>query len=155
MRTFFLWLSRVFTFLAGFCLASGIAVGAGNPHYLVTNDDIPPKISGGVSFYTVGTNGALTFKKQVVTGNGIAGGFFGADRINVLNNAKSQCIYASDAATGDVAGIVVSTLKLGGSAIGSTNDTGASNGIGLAMNGKYLYASFTDANTIGTFRVKA
>ena len=32
---------------------------------------------------------------------------------------------------------------------------GASNGVGLAMNARYLYASFTDPNTIGTFQVKA
>jgi len=49
---------------------------------------------------------------------------------------------------------VVQTLKIGGSARGSMNDEGRTNGIGLAMNRQYLYASFTDSNTIGTFRVQ-
>jgi hypothetical protein len=154
MRISISWLSRVTAVLVGVCLASGFAVGASKPHYLVTNDDVPPKLTGGVSFYTVGTNGALTLKKRVGTGNGIAGGYFGANRVNVLNSGKSECVFASDAATGDIAGIVVQTLKVGGSAKGSSNDGGTSNGIGLAMNSHYLYASFTDSNTIGTFRVK-
>jgi 6-phosphogluconolactonase (cycloisomerase 2 family) len=34
------------------------------------------------------------------------------------------------------------------------HDTGASNGIGLAVNAQYVYASFTDDSTIGTFQVK-
>ena len=52
-------------------------------------------------------------------------------------------------------GIVVSTLTVGGSAKGSKNDGGTSNGIGLAMNNQYLYASFTDSNTIGAFSVQS
>jgi 6-phosphogluconolactonase (cycloisomerase 2 family) len=43
---------------------------------------------------------------------------------------------------------------VGGSATGSPTDSGASNGIGLAMNSQYLYASFTGSNTIGTFQVQ-
>ena len=52
-------------------------------------------------------------------------------------------------------GIFVSTLTVGGSAKGSPTDGGTSNGIGLAMNNQYLYASFTDSNTIGTFSVQS
>lgn len=38
---------------------------------------------------------------------------------------------------------------------GSGSDTGITNGIGLAVNPNYLYASFTDSNNIGTFSVAA
>ncbi len=37
---------------------------------------------------------------------------------------------------------------------GSTTDDGSANGIGLAMNQKYLYAGYTTSNTIGTFKVQ-
>jgi 6-phosphogluconolactonase (cycloisomerase 2 family) len=140
--------------LAGICAASGFAVGASRPHYLVTNDDVPPALASSVTFYTVGSNGVLTMKQKVLTGRGgIGGGYFGSKRVNVLNDGKAECVYMSQAAGGEIEGISVKTLTIGGHAIGSAQDTGASNGVGLAMNSKYLYASFTDSNTIGTFKV--
>ena len=52
-------------------------------------------------------------------------------------------------------GIAVSSLTATGGTKGSDTDSGSSNGIGLALNDQYLYASYTDSNTIGTFSVKA
>jgi len=155
MRMFVSWFSRATAVLAGVCVASGLAAAAGKPHYLVTNDDANGFSSSTVTFYTVRAGGLLTMKGQVATGGkGIAGGYFAANRVNILDNGKSECVYASDAGSGDIAGIVVQTLKLGGSAKGSGNDGGTSNGIGMAMNSQYLYASFTDSSNIGTFQVK-
>jgi hypothetical protein len=155
MRNSVSWLSRVTAVLVGVCVASGLASGAGKPHYLVTNDDAPGFFHSSVTFYTVATDGRLTMKKHLATrGKGIAGGYFAANRVSVLNIGKSECVYASDAGTGDIVGISVKTLRVGGSATGSSGDGGTSNGIGLAMDSRYLYASFTDSNTIGTFRVK-
>jgi 6-phosphogluconolactonase (cycloisomerase 2 family) len=140
--------------LVWICLASGFAAAASGPHYLVTNDDVPAFSPTSVTFYTVGLTG-LTLKAEVVTGgSGIGGGFFGANRISVLDNGSEQCVYASEAGTGDIVGIIVSTLQIGGISFGSATDGGTSNGIGLAMNTQYLYASFTDSNTIGTFQVQ-
>jgi 6-phosphogluconolactonase (cycloisomerase 2 family) len=148
-------LSRVIAVLVGVCFVSGFAAGAGKPHYLVTNDDRPPLLPSTLTFYTVKANGLLTIKGKVKTGgNGIGGGFFGMNRVDVLNSGNAECVYASDAATADIVGIVVQTLKVGGHANGSSGDAGTSNGIGLAMNSRYLYAGFSDSNTIGTFRVK-
>jgi sugar lactone lactonase YvrE len=156
MRIAISWLSRVTALLVGVCVASGFAGGVGKPHYLVANDDATGFSNSSVTFYTVGAGGLLTIKEQVSTGGkGIAGGFFAANRVNVLNSGKAECVYASDAGTGDIVGIVVKTLKVGGRAKGSSTDGGTSNGIGLAMNSQYLYASFTDSNTIGTFHVKS
>ena len=87
-------------------------------------------------------------------GYGIGGGYFGANRLAVLDSSGNQCVYASEAATGDIVGIAVSTLAVTSSTFGSANDTGASNGIGLAMNGQYLYASYTDSSNIGTFLIQ-
>jgi sugar lactone lactonase YvrE len=155
MRMFVSWFSRATAVLAGVCVASGLAAAAGKPHYLVTNDDANGFSSSTVTFYTVRAGGLLTMKGQVATGGkGIAGGYFAANRVNILDNGKSECVYASDAGSGDIAGIVVQTLKLGGSAKGSGNDGGTSNGIGMAMNSQYLYASFTDSSNIGAFQVK-
>jgi 6-phosphogluconolactonase (cycloisomerase 2 family) len=141
--------------LLGLSLVVGSAAAATNPHLLVTNDDVAPTSPNSVSFYTIGNNGSLTLSQTVLTGGvGIGGGYFGMNRVNVLNGSSQQCVYASDADTSDIVGIVVSTATVGGSATGSATDTGLSNGIGLVMNSQYLYASFSDSNTIGTFAVE-
>jgi len=148
------WLSWLTTALFGICL-SGIAFGADNPHYLVANDDVPPALATSLTFYTIEANGLPKLKGKVLTGRGgIAGGYFAANRVSVLNSGNGECVYASQAQSGEIEGIAVKTLKIGGHANGSTQDTGASNGVGLAMNAQYLYASFTDSSNIGTFQVK-
>jgi sugar lactone lactonase YvrE len=155
MRISVSWLSPVTAVLVGICAVSALASGAGKPHYLVTNDDVLSPLTSTATFYTVGTNGLLTMKGKVSLGmGGIAGGYFAANRVNVLDSGNAECVYASLAATGEIVGIVVKTLKPGGHAQGSKGDTGSSNGVGLAMNAQYLYASFTDSSTIGTFQVK-
>jgi 6-phosphogluconolactonase (cycloisomerase 2 family) len=147
-------LSRLAALLLGLCFAGGFAVAADQPHYIVTNDDVPPSFTTNVTFYTVATGGQLTMNTAISIGQGgIGGGYFAANRVIVVDSANAECVYASDAQSGEIEGISVETLKIGGHAKGSTNDTGASNGVGLAMNSEYLYASFTDSNHIGTFEV--
>ena len=138
-------------------MASGLAVAAGKPHYVVTNDDVPSPFTSTVSVYTVGVDGLLTMKTKVPIGNpgGIAGGYFAANRVNALNSGNAECVYASLALTGEIDGIGVKTLTVEGQTSGSQKDTGASNGVGLATNAKYLYASFTDSSNIGTFQVQS
>jgi len=148
------WLPRLLALLVGVCVANGVAAGAGKSHYVVTNDDVPPALNTSATFFTVETDGLLTMKAKILTGRGgIAGGYFAANRVSVLNSGNAQCVYTSQAQTGEIEGIVIKTLEIGGHAVGSAKDTGASNGVGLAMNAKYLYASFTDSSMIGTFRV--
>jgi sugar lactone lactonase YvrE len=132
------------------CVLAACPPAARANSYVITNDD------PGVSFYSVGPGGALAWQQQVqIGGFGNVAGFFGANRISVLNSGGQQCVYASVASTGNIVGIAISTMTVGGSATGSPTDGGKSNGIGLAMNSQYLYASFTDSNTIGTFSVQA
>ncbi len=151
-----LWKSRStrsVVLIVSILVVSGLATAG--TQYVVTNDDASFPFPTGVSFYTVG-NGALVFKQQVQTGLfGIGGGYFGMNRVVVLNNSDQQCVYASEAGNGDIVGVSISTLAVGGSASGSGTDAGTSNGIGLATNGTYLYATFSDSNTIGTFQVQS
>ena len=122
--------------------------------YIIANDDQSFPFTG-VSFFAVGQYGGLTRKAQVATvGTGIGGGFFGTNRISVFSRAGQTCVFASEAGSGDIVGIDINTLTVGGSATGSDTDAGTGNGIGLAKNDQYLYASFTDSNTIGTFKVQ-
>jgi len=141
--------------LVGLFLASGFALGAGVPHYVIANDDVPPELAASVSFFTIGANGQLSMKAKVLIGRGgIGGGYFAANRVSVLNSGNAECAYATIAQSGEVEGIAIKTLAVDGHAVGSKNDTGASNGVGLALNAQYLYASFTDHSTIGTFQVQ-
>jgi len=149
-----LW--AVAAMLVGVCVAAGFAVDADKPHYLFTNDDVPSPFTSTVSFYAVGADGLLTIKGKVPIGNpgGIAGGYFAANRVSVLDSGNAECVYASQAVTGEIEGIAVKTLEVDGHAFGSKKDTGVSNGVGLALNAQYLYASFTDSSNLGTFRVQ-
>jgi 6-phosphogluconolactonase (cycloisomerase 2 family) len=125
------------------------------PQYVVANDDSAFPYPTGVSFYTIAANGLPVFLQRVNTGQfGIGGGYFGMNRAVALNSSTQQCVYASEAANDDIVGIDVSTLTVGGSGSGSQTDDGTSNGIGLAVNSNYLYASFSASNTIGTFAVQ-
>jgi 6-phosphogluconolactonase (cycloisomerase 2 family) len=147
------WFLRSVAVMVAVLAVSGLA--AAGTQYVVTNDDAAYPFLTGVSFYAVGSNGLPVFQQQVQTGGfGIGGGYFGLNRIAVLNDGDQQCVYTSEAANGDIAGISVNTFIVGGSATGSDTDAGTSNGIGLAMNSTYLYASFTDSKTIGTFQVQ-
>ena len=69
-------LLRAAALIAGILATSGPAIGQTN--YVVANDDQSGVVREGVSFYTVGTSGQLTRKKEVSTGGfGISGGYFG------------------------------------------------------------------------------
>jgi len=128
----------------------------GQTRYVATNDDSAFPFPTGVSFYSIESTGALTFQRQVLTGGfGIGGGYFGANRVVAASDGSQSCVYASEAGDGQIVGISVETLTVGGSATGSSTDAGTSNGIGLLVENGYLYASFTDSNTIGTFKIES
>jgi hypothetical protein len=153
------WLSRMAVVLVGVCVLSGVVSAGTATNFVVTNDDLPFGNlliqNNSVSFYAIGPNGLLTLQQTVFTeGYGIGGGYFGSNRLSVVNSAGQGCVFASDAGTGDIAGIIVSSFTLGGTAVGSANDSGTSNGIGLATNGQYLYASFSDSSNIGAFQIQ-
>ncbi len=128
-----------------------------SPIYVLTNDD--GLLHTYSSFYTAGGSlGAptLTYLRSVNTqGTGIGGGFFGTPRLAMLPSSSAQCVYVSDANSGDIAAINIQSQQLVGNFLGSSNDNGTSNGIGIVMNQNYLYAGYTLSNTIATFSVGA
>lgn len=132
---------------------------ASSPIYVYTNDDAPRHTDAGI--YVAGgtqSNPTLTWQNNVnipSTSTGIGGGFFGTQRLAMLPTSSPQCLFASDAGTGDVAAINLQTQQFVGAFLGSANDIGTSNGIGLAMNATYLYAGYTLSNTIATFSIGA
>ena len=142
----------ILAFFALACAFEGFA--SGQAQYLIANDDVP--LVSGVSFFTVGANGLIALKQQVQTnGAGISGGYFATSRVAVLDTASQQCAFVSNALTGNIVGIDINTLVVGGSASGSDTDSGAANGIGLVLNDQYLYAGYTASNTIGTFQLQS
>ena len=80
--------------------------------------------------------------------------YFPMNRLALVNANNNQCVFASDSGSGDIASVNIATLGFVGSFTGSSDDTGASNGIGFATNGQYLYASFSDSSNIGTFQIQ-
>lgn len=142
--------------LAVFCPLSAFAANKHAPHYVFTNDDLAGKRPNAASFFTVLSTGKLKRKTTVIGGNeGIAGGYFGMKKLSALQNGHEQCVFATASNSGQIAAFAVPTLKLAGVFSGNSGDTGSTYGVGLAMNTKYLYASFTDSNNIGTFSVQS
>jgi hypothetical protein len=155
-------MKKAFVVLLLATLAKPLMLSAANkpkspdsPIYVFTNDDGLRHTY--VSVYLAGESQGsptLTFQHSVnTTGLGIGGGFFGTPRLAVLPSASAQCLYASDAASGDVAAINIPTQQLVGTYLGSANDSGTSNGIGVVVNQNYLYAGYTLSNTIATFSI--
>jgi hypothetical protein len=130
--------------------------------FLVTNNDVPlfnpPQGPAGstVTFYSIESNGALANKVVVPTGGvGISGGFFASSRIAVLPQANDVCVFAANAASGNISGINAGTQTVTGTFPASSTDTATSNGIGLAANTNYLYATYSTSSTIATFTVES
>jgi len=133
------------------------SVAAGSaPHYVITNNDLAAPDQNSASFLTIEADGTLSEKVSIETkGMGIGSGYFGSDRVSVNQNKQASCAYISNAATGTIAGINILKLKVTGAFKGSKSDGGTSNGIGLISNDTYLYAGYSDSNTIGTFQVQS
>jgi WD40 repeat protein len=136
-----------------FCARQGFAVTV---QYVVTNDDVPYSPNTATFYKVTGTPSAPQLKKFKVVqthGQGI-GDYFAAATANVLRDSQQQCVYAADGATSDIAAIVLQTQKLVGRFKGSSLDDGGLVGLSLAMNHKYLYASFSGSYTLATFKVE-
>ena len=131
---------------------------AASPIYVIANQDLALPFQNIVSvFQAGGTNAApqLTLQNVVGTGaHGIAGGFFGTTRLNSVPDISATCLYVSNAGDNDIASVSMLTQQLVGNFSGSQTDDGSENGIGLAVNQNYLYASFTSSNTIAAFALQ-
>ncbi len=123
--------------------------------YVITNDD--GLLHTYASYYATGGSQnapTLTFTSDTnLQGQGIGGGFFGLPRLAMLPSSSAQCLYASNAGTGDIAAVTLSSQTLVGNFLGSDTDAGDANGIGMVLNANYLYAGYPESATIGTFAV--
>jgi hypothetical protein len=138
------------------CAITSIAgTKPGQSTFVVTNEDAI--FVNSVSFFTAGgTVGSPTLtldSRLTIGGVGIGGGFFGLARVAMLADPSAQCVYASNAGTGDIAGIVLATRQLAGQFNASPSDIGDASGIGLVVAPNYVYAAYTSSNTIATFSV--
>lgn len=135
------------------CAANAFAA----TRYIVTNDDVSG--ANTATFYLVSgspTNPTITQKKTVQTGGkGLGGGYFAATGVAFLNDGQEECIFVADSGSSDIAGFLASTRQLTGNFKGSRGDSGGLNGVTLAANNKYLYASFTGTFTIAAFQVQS
>ncbi len=122
--------------------------------YLITNDDLSGEAATSATFFTIGSGGALENPARVTLGGkGIGGGYFNAARVNFLESSTEACAYASVSGSSVIGAVDIQTEQDIGNFAGSSTDTAFDNGIGLANNGTYLYASFTTSDTIATFAV--
>jgi 6-phosphogluconolactonase (cycloisomerase 2 family) len=124
------------------------------PAYLITNDDNALGESNSATFFTI-ANGVLSNPTLVnIGGIGSGGGYFASNRVNVLNDPSSPCVFLSSGTSNTISGVQISTQTVTGNFPGSATDNGADNGVGMVMNGNYLYANFSTSGTIATFAVQ-
>ena len=122
-------------------------------HYLIANNDNSQ--GNTASFYTVNKDGSLTEAAVINTGGlGLDGiGAVVTRRVNVLVDERDDCAFVSNGGSSTIAAISIPRLKLLGTFSGSVTDVGTQWNIGLANNGRFLYASFAASKTIATFRI--
>ncbi len=143
------------------CMQWAVIAEAGGPastpavsSYLITNDDLPPKIAFGATFFTFASDGTPQNPYKVNLGGvGAGGGYFAANRVSVLQSTTDACAYLSLGGSGEVGAVDIQALQDIGNFSAASTDSGIDNGIGLANNGTYLYAAFSTSNTLGTFAI--
>lgn len=134
--------------------AGGPASKPAIPSYLITNDDLPPKIAFGGTFFTFASDGTPQNPYKVNLGGvGAGGGYFSANRVSVLQSSTDACAFLSLGGSGEVGGVDIQALQDIGNFSAASTDSGIDNGIGLANNGTYLFASFTTSNTLAAFAI--
>src|SRR5437868_8804104 len=101
------------------------------PSYLMTNDDLPPKIAFGATFFTFASDGTPQNPYKVNLGGvGAGGGYFAANRVSVLQSTTDACAYFSLAGSGEVGAVDIQALQDIGNFAAASTDSGIDNGIG-------------------------
>jgi len=140
--------------VAQVALAGGPAIKPALPSYLITNDDLPPKIATSGTFFTIASGGLLQNPNRVSLGGvGAGGGYFAFNRVSVLSNSTSACAFLSIGGSGEIGAVDIAAQQDIGNFSAASTDSGIDNGMGLVNNGTYLYAAFSTSNTIATFAI--
>ena len=144
------------------CMQWAVIAEAGGPatkpttsSYLITNDDLPPKIAATAgTVFTIASDGTPQNPFKVTLGGaGAGGGYFAASRVSVLQSTTDACAYLSLGGAAEVGAVDILALQDIGNFSAASTDSGIDNGVGLVNNGSYVYASFSTSNTLGTFAV--
>lgn len=129
------------------------------PVYVVTNDDVEFPYGNDISVYqAAGTDEApsLTYVNTIWTGGyGSTGGFFSAARITSIPDVNARCIYVSNSGDNSISTISLDSQEVVEVVQASDSDDGTPDGIGMAANANYLYASYTASKTIAVFTTNA
>ncbi len=125
------------------------------PTYVIVNEDWGfPYVTPYSVFLATGTDNApsLTLQSIIQTSDyGSFGGYFGTPRIASAPDVNTNCVYLSNSGDNTISAVALNTQQIVGVFAGSLTDNGMPNGIGLAVNAKYLYAGYTASQTLGVF----
>ena len=126
-----------------------------SPIYVIANQDQGFPYPNQVAIYQAGgtdTNPTLTPLDQVYTGGfGSYGGFFGTPRVASAPDVNTNCVYVSNSGDNTISAMTLSSLEFVGTFSGGATDSGIPDGIGMAVNSKYLYAGYGNSQSIAVF----
>jgi hypothetical protein len=94
------------------CAYSAVSAASSVGSFLVTNNDVPqanPPVGpagSSVTYYSLESDGTVANKTVIDTnGVGVAGGDFAYSRIAIVPQGENVCVFASNAASANIAGI--------------------------------------------------
>jgi hypothetical protein len=124
-------------------------------HYVVTNDDNPS--TNTVSVYQVSGISLIHLSTVPTGGVGIGGAYFAEVDQAIAQDGSNTCVYAGDAASGDIAAMkVISSppyLQVVNDYVSPDGDSGTTSGLGITLSGGYLYANYTGTPSIGVWQL--
>lgn len=142
------------TQLLSIAYAGGPSSRPALPSYLITNEDLPPKVAFGATFFTLASDGTPQDPLKVNLGGiGVGGGLLSANRVSIFQDSTNSCAYLSQGSSNEIGAVDISALQDIGNFAAASTDDGSTDGIGLANNGTYLYANFSTSATIATFSI--
>jgi hypothetical protein len=123
--------------------------------YVIVNQDQGFPYPNQVAIYTAGgtdTNPTLTPGDQIYTGGfGSYGGYFGTPRVASAPDVNTNCVYVSNSGDNTISPFALNSQTFVGTYSGALTDSGIPDGIGMAVNGSYLYAGYGDSQSIAVF----
>jgi hypothetical protein len=125
------------------------------PIYVIANQDQAFPFPNQVAIFQAGgtdTNPTLTPVEEMYTGGfGSYGGYFGTTRVASAPDVTTNCVYVSNSGDNTISAMALSSLDFVGTFSGGATDSGTPDGIGLAVNSKYLYAGYGNSQSIAVF----
>lgn len=125
-----------------------MALGAGSAlaathYYVVANNNTSP--TNNLSIYEISGTSLSNVSNIATGGSGTDGGYFGEARQSISQDGSNTCVFAGDSTDVAALKIIPTTpyLKLVEDYTSPDGDTGSYDGIGITVNGGYLYANYS------------